>query len=74
MQRPLFNPDKAYRNQKQHFPDILVGEHYGIEVKSTKVNQWSSIGSSIVESTRTKEVQTNFILFANLGLKEYTKF
>lgn len=62
-----FNPNSVHRNQKQHFPDILVGQHYGVEVKSTKSNQWSSIGSSIVESTRTKGVQTIFMLFANLG-------
>ena len=62
-----FNPNSVHRNQKQHFPNILVGKHYGVEVKSTKSNQWSSIGSSIVESTRTKDVQTIFMLFANLG-------
>lgn len=39
------------------FPDIMAGSYYGVEVKSTQSNHWTSTGSSIVESTRNKTVE-----------------
>ena len=49
------------------FPDIVANNLYGIEVKSTIKNQWKSIGSSILESTRVKGVERIFLTFAKLG-------
>lgn len=49
------------------FPDIVAGRYYGVEVKSTKENKWKSIGSSILESTRIKDVERIFITFGKLG-------
>lgn len=49
------------------FPDIIVGRHLGIEVKTTKEDSWKSIGSSIVESTRIESVKEVFLLFGKLG-------
>ena len=43
------------------FPDIVAGRYYGVEVKSTKENKWKSIGSSILESTRIKDVERIYI-------------
>ncbi len=49
------------------FPDILVNRFYGVEVKSTIKNHWKSIGSSILESTRDKNVERIFLTFGKLG-------
>lgn len=51
----------------QSFPDIMAGEYYGVEVKSTKSNHWTSTGSSIVESTRNATVEEIYLLFGKLG-------
>lgn len=49
------------------FPDIIAEKYYGVEVKSTIKNHWTSTGSSIVESTRDKYVESIYMLFAKLG-------
>lgn len=49
------------------FPDIQAGLYYGVEVKSTKSNTWCSTGSSIVETTRIKDVSKIYMLFGKLG-------
>lgn len=51
----------------QRFPDIIANKFYGVEVKSTKANHWTSIGSSIVESTREVNVEDIYMLFAKMG-------
>lgn len=54
------------------FPDIIADRYYGVEVKSTEKNHWQSIGSSILESTRNKDVKRIFLTFGKLG--EPTEF
>lgn len=50
------------------FPDILLHEtNYGVEIKSTKEDKWTSIGSSVVESTRNADTDRVYMLFAKLG-------
>lgn len=49
------------------FPDIVANRFYGVEVKSTIKNHWKSIGSSILESTRDKNVERIFLTFGKLG-------
>lgn len=49
------------------FPDIVAHGFYGIEVKSTIKNHWTSIGSSIYESTRIDGVERIFLTFGKLG-------
>lgn len=49
------------------FPDIIANKFYGIEVKSTEKNRWTSIGSSILESTRNVDVQRIYLTFGKLG-------
>ena len=49
------------------FPDIVANRFYGVEVKSTSKNQWKSIGSSILESTRVESVERIFLTFGKLG-------
>ena len=50
------------------FPDIVANKYYGVEVKSTNKNHWKSIGSSILESTRDKNVDRIYLTFGKLGL------
>ncbi|MBR0513624.1 MAG: hypothetical protein IJK06_05160 [Clostridia bacterium] len=49
------------------FPDIIAAKYYGVEVKSTKDNHWTSIGSSILESTRVNTVERIYMTFGKLG-------
>ena len=50
----------------QKFPDIIANGFYGIEVKSSKKNNWTSTGSSILESTRVPGVERIFLIFGKL--------
>lgn len=51
----------------QKFPDIVAAKFYGVEVKSTKSNHWTSTGSSILESSRITGVERIFLTFGKLG-------
>lgn len=51
----------------QKFPDIVAAKFYGVEVKSTKNNHWTSTGSSILESSRIADVERIFMTFGKLG-------
>ena len=50
----------------QKFPDIVAKKYYGVEVKTTKSNQWKSTGSSIAEGTRVDGVERIFMLFGKM--------
>ena len=52
-----FNPNEIVLISGHKFPDIVAEKYYGIEVKSTISDTWTSIGSSIVETTRIKDVE-----------------
>ena len=62
-----FNPDNVILVSGHTFPDIVAEKCYGIEVKSTQSDHWTSTGSSIVESTRSELVQEIYMLFGKLG-------
>lgn len=49
------------------FPDIIADKLYGVEVKSTEKDHWTSIGSSILESTRNQDVERIYLTFGKLG-------
>ncbi len=51
----------------QRFPDIIASKYYGVEVKSTKEDHWTSTGSSILESTRVPDVERIYMTFGKLG-------
>jgi hypothetical protein len=55
------------------FPDIVAEKYYGIEVKSTEKDHWTSTGSSIVESSRITDVERIYMMFGKLG-GEYAEF
>ncbi|SDN72610.1 hypothetical protein SAMN04487900_102127 [Prevotella communis] len=62
-----FEAEKVMLISGQKFPDIVSNTYYGVEVKSTKADHWTSTGSSIVESTRDINVDDIFMLFGKLG-------
>lgn len=49
------------------FPDIIAAKLYGVEVKSTKDDHWTSTGSSILENTRINGIERIFMTFGKLG-------
>lgn len=52
------------------FPDILLhNTRYGVEIKSTQKDAWTSVGSSIIESTRDKDTERIYMLFADIAFK-----
>ena len=51
----------------QKFPDIVAKKYYGIEVKTTTQNHWKTTGNSVLESSRVKDVERIFMLFAKLA-------
>lgn len=62
-----FKKDEIILVSGHSFPDIMTGRYYGVEVKSTKENKWTSVGSSIVESTRDQNVEDIYMMFGKLG-------
>ena len=67
------------KTKSAEVPDIILNETFGIEVKSTKEDHWTTLGNSIVESTRVPGVEEIYVLFGKLGgkvevlFKEYEK-
>lgn len=51
------------------FPDIIAKKYYGIEVKMTTSDHWTSTGNSVLESSRIKDVERIFIIFGKFGGK-----
>lgn len=49
----------------QKFPDIVVNNVYGVEVKSSK-DDWFTLGGSVNESTRVDSVKNVFLIFGKL--------
>lgn len=50
----------------QKFPDIIVKKYYGIEVKTTTQNHWSTTGNSVLESTRVDDIDRIYLYFGKL--------
>lgn len=62
-----FAPEEISLVSGQKFPDIIAKKCFGVEVKSTNKDHWTSTGSSIVESTRVESVEDIYMLFGKLG-------
>lgn len=56
-----------YHTADRDFPDIVAMDVFGVEVKATKKDDWTSIGNSILESSRVQSVEKIYILFGKLG-------
>ncbi len=71
-----FRPADIELKSGQSFPDIVTAyfqseqgnRYYGVEVKTTKENKWTSTGSSIVESSRIADVSHILISLASWAL------
>lgn len=68
---PVFRGVSVEAISGQRFPDIVVtlldGSRFGVEVKTTTSDRWTSMGGSIFESTRVEGVCVIFLFFAKLG-------
>ena len=62
-----FHPEDIRLVSGARFPDIVIAGRFGVEVKSTIHDHWTSTGSSIVETTRDPGVDTIALMFAKLG-------
>ncbi|MCK5027641.1 MAG: hypothetical protein KAS07_04445, partial [Candidatus Pacebacteria bacterium] len=49
------------------FPDIIANGYFGVEVKITTKDHWTSTGNSVLESTRGNKVKRIYIMFGKLG-------
>lgn len=58
--------NKIRRTGKHDFPDIIVADRFGVEVKSTKDDKFTSTGSSILESSRVPGVEQIYLTFGKL--------
>jgi hypothetical protein len=52
----------------QKFPDIIANKFYGVEVKTTKLNHWTTTGNSVLEGTRVEGIERIFMLFGKMVL------
>ncbi|NOY49877.1 MAG: hypothetical protein GXO88_04860 [Chlorobi bacterium] len=51
----------------QKFPDIIANNYFGVEVKSTKQNHWTTTGNSVFESTRAENIKRIYMLFGKIS-------
>jgi len=51
------------------FPDIIAKKYFGVEVKMTMNDHWTSTGNSVLESSRIGDVKRIYIMFGKLGGK-----
>lgn len=58
----------------REFPDIIAAELFGVEVKATKKDDWTSIGNSVLESSRVPKVDKIYMFFGKLGGTPDIKF
>ncbi len=49
------------------FPDIIARKYFGMEVKVTTSDKWISTGNSILETTRSHDVERIYMFFGKLG-------
>lgn len=58
----------------REFPDIVAAGLFGVEVKATKKDDWTSIGNSVLESSRITTVEKIYMFFGKLGGSPDVKF
>jgi hypothetical protein len=56
------------------FPDIIAKKLFGVEVKMTVSDRWTSTGNSVLESTRISDVETIYIFFGKFGNQFEAKY
>ena len=50
----------------QKFPDIIANKFYGVEVKTSKQNHWTTTGNSVLEGTRVDGIERIYMLFGKM--------
>ncbi len=69
-QKEIFSKWKIELVSGASFPDITTEiaakKKFGVEVKTSKANKWTTLGGSIMESTRVPDVERINVLFAKL--------
>lgn len=58
---------KLRHTDDREFPDIIAADLFGVEVKATKKDDWTSIGNSVLESSRVSTVEKIYMFFGKLG-------
>lgn len=56
------------------FPDIVANGYFGVEVKVTVKDHWTSTGNSVMESSRIEDVERIYIMFGKLGGKADVRY
>jgi len=56
------------------FPDIVANKFFGVEVKMTLSDHWTSTGNSVLESSRIEDVEKIYIMFGKFGGKLDIKY
>jgi hypothetical protein len=56
-----------YQTGTNAFPDIVAKKYFGVEVKMTTSNHWTSTGNSVLESSRIEDVERIYIMFGKFG-------
>ncbi len=51
------------------FPDIIANKYFGVEVKMTANDHWTSTGNSVLESSRIEDIERIYIVFGKFGGK-----
>lgn len=49
------------------FPDIVAKKYFGVEVKMTSNDHWTSTGNSVLESSRISDIERIYIVFGKFG-------
>ena len=57
---------KIKQTGSHSFPDIVAKRYFGVEVKMTSKDHWTSTGNSVLESSR-EDVERIYIMFGKLG-------
>lgn len=50
----------------QRFPDIIANKFYGVEVKTTIKDHWTTTGNSVMEGTRVDGIERIYMLFGKM--------
>lgn len=50
----------------QRFPDIIAKKYYGVEVKTTTQDHWTTTGNSVLEGTRVDGIERIYMFFGKM--------
>lgn len=65
---------KVKQTGTRAFPDIIANKYFGVEVKMTANDHWTSTGNSVLESSRIEDVERIYIVFGKFGGKLDIRF